>query len=319
MADNRGAGPPERAGASVVTVLVAGAANLAVAIAKAVAGLLTGSAAMLSEAAHSLADTMTEALLFTSLRRGARPADTQRPFGYGKERYLWALLAALSTFLVGAGFSVARGLDTIRAEEPYGRFGVSYAVLAVAFAVESVSLTRAVRQVRREARRWRVSPLRYLRVTADTAVKAVALEDSAALVGLTLAASGLWLTQVTGSPLWDGIASIAIGGLLVAVAATLALANVSLLVGRSVPDEVREDIRNELTSLPAVDSVPTLLTMLLGPNEVLVAAKIDFADDASGADIKAAADEAERRLTARLPGILHLFLDPTKSGGQIEE
>lgn len=296
------------------TVVVAGVANLAIAVAKAAAGVLSGSAAMLSEAAHSMADTVTEVLLFTAVRRGARPADERHPFGYGKESYIWALLAALCTFVAGAGFSITHGLHVLEHGETPGPFGVSYAVLVIAFAIESVSLARAARQVRGSAARWRISPFRYLRLTADTAVKAVALEDSAALVGLVLAGAGLGLTQLTGSPVWDGIASIAIGVLLFGVAAVLARANVSLLVGRSVPARLRQVIETELTALPAVESVPTLLTMQLGPNEVLVAAKVDFADDASGAVIEAAADEAEARLRARYPGIRYLFLDPTRSG-----
>ncbi|MFF3852451.1 cation diffusion facilitator family transporter [Micromonospora sp. NPDC002575] len=298
---------------SVGTVVVAGAANLAIAVAKLVAGLISGSAAMLSEAAHSVADTTTEALLYLALRRGARPADVRHPFGYGKESYVWAFLAALFTFVAGAGFAITHGVTTILVHEHSGNYLVAYVVLAVSFAVESVSLARASRQIRAESRRWRTTPKRFLKLTADTTVKAVFLEDSAALIGLLLAAVGLGLSHLTGDELYDGLASIAIGLLLLFVAITLAEANISLLVGRSVPERLRHEIAAELDGLPAVERIDTLLTMQLGPEDMLVAAKVDFRDDATGADIEAAADEAERRLTARYPEIGYVFLDPTPS------
>lgn len=297
---------------SVGTVIVAGAANLAIAVAKAVAGLLSGSAAMLSEAAHSVADTTTEVLLFAALRRGARPADTRHPFGYGKESYVWAFIAALFTFLAGAGFSIAHGISTIREGAHTGNYRVSYIVLAVSFAIETVSLTRAVRQIRSEVRQWNTTFRRFLRLTADTAIKAVFLEDVAALIGILLAAAGLGLAQLTGAEVWDGVGSIAIGLLLFVIALILARSNVSLLVGRAVPRRIHAEIHNEIVALPLVERIETLLTMQLGPADILVAAKVDFADDASGADIEATADEAEARLVARYPGIQYVFLDPTR-------
>ncbi|OKI60490.1 cation diffusion facilitator family transporter [Micromonospora sp. CB01531] len=298
---------------SVGTVIVAGSANLAIAVAKAVAGLLSGSAAMLSEAAHSVADTTTEVLLYLALRRGARPADTRHPFGYGKESYVWAFLAALFTFVVGAGFAITHGVTTILVHQHTGNFLVSYIVLVISFVVESVSLTRAVRQIRRESRRWRATPRRYLRLTADTTVKAVFMEDTAALIGLLIAGVGLGLSELTDDELYDGIASILIGVLLLVVAAILARSNISLLVGRAVSERVHRKIEHELASLPTVDRVHTLMTMVLGPDDILVAAKVDFHNDATGADIEAAADEAERRLTEHYPEIGYVFLDPTRS------
>ncbi|MEV0429237.1 cation diffusion facilitator family transporter [Micromonospora sp. NPDC050495] len=298
---------------SVGTVVVAGAANLAIAVAKLVAGLISGSAAMLSEAAHSVADTTTEVLLYLALRRGARPADRRHPFGYGKESYVWAFLAALFTFVVGAGFAITHGVTTILVHEHTGNYLASYIVLALSFVIESISLARAVRQIRRASRRWRASPHRYLRLTADTTVKAVFLEDSAALIGLLLAAAGLALSHLTGEELYDGLASILIGVLLLVVAGILARSNISLLVGRAVSDRVHRRIERELSALPHVDRVDTLMTMFLGPADILVAAKVDFDDEASGADIEAAADQAERRLTERFPEIGYVFLDPTRS------
>jgi cation diffusion facilitator family transporter len=296
---------------SLRTVLVAGAANLAIAVAKAVAGLASGSAAMLSESAHSVADTVTEVLLFTALRRGARPADEQHQFGHGKESFFWALLAAVGVLVAGAGFAITHGYHTIRDGEEVGDALPSYIVLAVAFGIESVSLARALRQLRDIAGRWGVRRLQYLRKTPDTALTAVTLEDSAALVGLLLAALGLALTQITGDPVWDGIGSVAIGLLLAAVAVALGRANVSLLIGRAVSPLLQAEIRTELERLPAVRRVVSLLTMYLGPTSILVAAQVDFDDDESAATLESTSDEAARRLAARFPMIRHVYLDPT--------
>ncbi|MEV0728320.1 cation diffusion facilitator family transporter [Polymorphospora sp. NPDC050346] len=298
---------------SAGTVILAGLANLGVAVAKLVAGLVSGSAAMLSEAAHSFADTVTEVLLYTAVRRGTRGADSRHPFGHGKESYVWAFLAAVFTFVGGAGFAITHGVNSIRSGTPTSDFTLSYLVLVIAFVLEAISLGRAALQVRRAAKPWGVTMRRYLSRTADTAVKAVFLEDSAALLGLVLAAAGLGLTQATGNELWDGVASIAIGLLLLVVATILARSNITLLVGHSAPGRLRSAISTELSAIPVVDRVSTLLTMQLGPHEILVAAKIDFADVATGAEIEAAADEAERRLLDVHPSIRYVFLDPTGS------
>jgi cation diffusion facilitator family transporter len=305
---------PQREGSdeSVGTVVIAGAANLLIAVAKLAAGLLSGSAAMLSESAHSLADTVTEVFLYVALRRGDKPADEQHPFGHGKESFVWALIAALFTFVGGAGFSIYHGIVTIISGEHTGHYLISYIVLAVSFVAEGTSFLRARRQVRAESARWNISPFRFLRLTPDTTVKAVYFEDSAALVGLILAAAGLGVAQLTGSEVWDGIGSIAIGLLLLVVAGILARTNVSLLVGRAVPRRMHNQIAEDLNSIPIVVAVPTLLTMQLGPEDILVAAKVDFDDTANGADIEAASDDAERRLRARYPAIRYVFLDPTR-------
>jgi divalent metal cation (Fe/Co/Zn/Cd) transporter len=187
----------------------------------------------------------------------------------------------------------------------------SYLVLLIAFGIESVSLARAVRQLRDVSRRWDMPMLRYLRRTPDTSLIAVTLEDSAALVGLLLAGAGLAMTQLTGSSVWDGGASIAIGLLLAVVAVALGKTNVSLLIGRAASSLLQEEIRAELVRLPAVGRVVTLMTMYLGPSSLLVAAHIDFDDNASGASLEATSDEAERRLRARFPMIRHVYLDPT--------
>jgi cation diffusion facilitator family transporter len=297
---------------SIGTVIIALLANVAIAAAKLVAGLFSGSAAMLSEAAHSLADTVTEVFLFVALRRGNKPADEEHPFGYGRETFIWAFIAALFTFVGGAGFSIYHGITTIIEGEDVGSFLWSYVVLAVSFVAEGTSFLRARRQVTGESERWDISPFRYLRLTPDTTVKAVFFEDSAALIGLVAAGLGLLLTQLTGSDVWDGIASVVIGVLLFFVAGILARSNASLLVGRAVPRRMHNQIAQDLNDIPIVDSVPTLLTMQLGPGDILVAAKVDFRDDVSAGAVEGASDDAERRLRARYPAIRYVFLDPTR-------
>ncbi|MCF6743004.1 cation transporter [Blastococcus sp. KM273128] len=301
---------------STGTVVVAGLANLGIAIAKLVGGLLSHSSAMLSEAAHSLADTVTEVLLFIALKRGDRAPDARHPVGYGRETYFWALLACLATFTLGAGFSFWQGVETIAGGEEQGDPLVAYVVLGLAFVLEGASLLKAVGQVRASARRWGTTWRRYLSQTSDTTVKAVTFEDAAALVGLVLAALGLFLEQLTGNPVWDGVAAVTIGVLLLLVAGSLARANVSLLIGQSVPPRIADGLRAEIAALPQVVDVPFLLTSVIGPGQLIVSAKVDFADDASVADIERASDEAERRLVARHPGVRYVFLDPTPGDGR---
>jgi len=305
----------ESGGESTGTVIVAGVVNLGIALAKLVGGLISHSSAMLSEAAHSVADTVTEVFLFVALKRGQKPPDEKHPFGYGRETYFWAFIASLTTFLVGAGFSFYQGITTIIEREPQGDPLVSYIVLAVSFVLEGISFRKAVKQVRGAARQWGVSPTGYLSRTTDTTVKAVTFEDAAALVGLVLAALGLFLEEMTGDPLWDGVSAITIGLLLLVVAYVLARANMSLLVGQAASPRIEQELMAEITALEHVVDVPFLLTSVIGPGQLLVAAKVDFDDDVSAGEIERISDEAEQRLVGRHEGVRYVFLDPTAGDG----
>ncbi|WP_086841114.1 cation diffusion facilitator family transporter, partial [Amycolatopsis kentuckyensis] len=241
--------PGNSGGESTLTVLLAGGVNLAIAIMKLIAGIITGSGAMLSEAAHSVADTITEVLLLTALKRSERPADRVHPFGYGKERYFWSLLAAVSIFASGAMFALYEGVSTLLGHgETQSTSLLSYIVLAVAFLLESTSWLQAVRQVVRESRAENRSLWTYLRLIDDPTPKTVLFEDSAALVGLLLAFGGIGLHQLTGSEVWDGIASIAIGLLLACVAYLLGRTNRGLLVGRQADPAIVRGVRDHLTA-----------------------------------------------------------------------
>jgi cation diffusion facilitator family transporter len=299
-------------GQTTVTVIVAAAANLAVAGAKATAGVISGSAAMQAEAAHSVADTLTEVVLFVATRRGRRKPDPRHPLGHGRETYLWAFLAAMVTFVIGAGFAVVRGVDILlHGETRESSIAVPVVVLVFAFVIESTSLRRSVTQARAGTQRVGVPLRTYLRVTSDTALKAVILEDIAALAGLSVAAGGLGLWRHTGDPRWDGAASLVVGLCLVIVAMTLAATNLSLLTGRAASAPLQSALRKEVESLPGVVAVQVFVAMVLGPANLFVAAKVQFASDCSVADIERVADEAEKRLRTRFPGVNYVFLDPT--------
>ena len=309
---------PEAGAESVATVLVAAAANLGIAVAKAVAGLLGGSGAMLSEAAHSMADTVTELLLLTALRRSRRPADEDYPLGHSQELYLWAMLASVATFVGGALFACWDGVHTLLSGRAPGAAGLSFVVLAVSFALEGMSLVKGLRQLRGEAAGAGRSVLSHLKRTHDTTVKAVVLEDSAALIGLLLAAGGLLAGVLTGSSAGDGIASLLIGVLLARVAWVLGRSNASLLIGRALPARTRAGIRAELLVIPHVETVTGLLTVVHGPADATVAAKVGFRDLATVAEVEAACEQAERRLRERFPSVRRVYLDPTPDHDRAE-
>ncbi|MFD9894975.1 cation diffusion facilitator family transporter [Amycolatopsis sp. NPDC059027] len=303
--------PAESGGESTLTVLLAGGVNLAIAVMKLVAGILTGSAAMLSEAAHSVADTFTEVLLLTALKRSARPADRKHPFGYGKERYFWSLLAAVSIFASGSMFAFYEGFSTVFGESAeQTRPLVGYIVLALAFAMESVSWMQSLRQVRKEARAENRSLWTYLRLIDDPAPKTVLFEDSAALIGLVLAFAGLGLHQLTGSSVWDGLASIAIGLLLACVAYLLGRTNRGLLIGRQADPSIVFGIRDHLAAAPEIEAVVDLQTMLMGTDQVLVCARVDFNDALGAADVERACVRMAGELTEAFNDVTEVFIEP---------
>jgi cation diffusion facilitator family transporter len=293
------------------TVLIAGAANIFVGAVKLVAGILVGSSAMLAEAAHSAADTLNQVFLWTSLRRSARPADARHPFGYGQERYFWSLLAAFGIFIAGAGFSIFEGLLALGHEGSQNPL-LAYLVLAAAGVAEGTSLVRVLVQYRTEARRSHTEMLDQVRTSPDTTVRTTLFEDSAAMVGLVLAGAGLLLRQVTGSSVWDGSASIAIGVLLIAVAVRLGLDSRDYLIGRAANPGELQAIRDEIEKTPGADRIVELLTMYLGPDHLIVAARVDFGGNLSADQAEEIADEIDRRLAERLHQTPHVFLDPTR-------
>jgi cation diffusion facilitator family transporter len=296
---------------STSTVLVAGAANLLIAAAKLVAGLASGSSAMLSEAAHSFGDTMNQVFLMAALRRSRKPADEVHPFGYGMERYFWSLLAAVGIFVLGAGFSAYEGISALTSGGSEGSPTWAFVVLGVSFLFEGTSFLKALRQLRRESRDAGVGMREYLTHAADPAVRAVFWEDGVALVGLVLAGVGIGLDALLGGRTFDGLASLAIALLLIGVAYGLGRQNQQYLIGKAAPPGLREDIRDAIRDADGVDAVIELLTMRLSPDQVLVAARVDLADDLTPEDIERAADEIDTEVRKRFPEVRHVFLDPT--------
>jgi cation diffusion facilitator family transporter len=294
------------------TVIIAGAANILVGLAKLAAGILSGSSAMLAEAAHSAADTLDQAFLLTSLRQADRPADPKHPFGHGQDRYFWSLLAAFGIFIAGAGFSIFEGLLTLSSKNSESPLW-AYVALGVAFVAEGTSFVRAYWQVRGEARQRQEEVLHHVQSSPDITVKVALFEDSAAMVGLVFAAIGVTLRQVTGSPVWDGGASIAIGVLLIAVAVKLGMDSREMLIGRAANPEMERVIREVIESRPGVDALLELLTMHMGPDSLIVAARVALKDELGADETEDLADEVDRRLSEKLPLQLNVFIDPTQT------
>jgi cation diffusion facilitator family transporter len=255
-------------------VIVAVAANLAIAIAKIVAALFTGSASMWAEAAHSVADTGDEVLLFVGLRKSSGEPDARHPFGRGQERYFWAFLAALGIFLVGGTLSIGEGVRSLLLPEPLESLWVGIGVLLVSAFFEGYSWHTARKQLRSNARDRKRSLTQQLRRASDPSATTVFLEDTAALIGLTLALAGLLLHAVTGWTGWDAIGSMAIGVLLIAVAFLLAVRSKALMLEEAAPADVVDPIRSRVLGAGWVGELVDLHAVYLGPSRLLVNAWI---------------------------------------------
>jgi cation diffusion facilitator family transporter len=311
MAEEPSAQRSESGAETKRTVLVAGVANVVVAVIKAIAGVLTGSSAMLAESAHSVADTLNQAFLLTSIKKSSRPPDEEHPFGYGQERYFWSLLAAFGIFMLGAGFSIFEGILALGRSSKEGSPLIAYIVLLLAGTAETISFIRAYRQMRAEAKEENTDLMEHVKTSPDTTVKAALFEDSAAVIGLLLAALGIGLRQATGSNVYDGAASIAIGVLLIVVAVRLGMDNRDLLIGRAADKRDLATIREIIESTHGIDDLHELLTMHLGPDNLIVAARVSLADGLSSDDAEDLADQIDRRLSEQVPEVSHVFIDPT--------
>jgi cation diffusion facilitator family transporter len=307
-----------RTAASRKTVLIALASNATVTAVKLVGGLVSGSTAMLAEAAHSVADTSNQGFLLASIALSSREPTPDQPFGYGQERFLWTFLAAVGMFLAGAVFAIGYGTYELLAGEKPGGYAAAYITLAISFAAEGASWLRAVRQVRSEANDAGLPLLKHVRGSRDPNVKMVLFEDSAALVGIFIALTGIVLDQVTGSTVFDPAASIAIGVLLVMVAVTMGRDVSHLLIGGAARPDERDVLERTLREFDEVDDVVELLTLVLGPSSLLVAARIDLADDLPSRSVEELSDRIDERLHEVVPDVTEVFLDATRSRGGAE-
>jgi cation diffusion facilitator family transporter len=282
---------------SVRTVLVAAGVNVAIAAAKLVAAVLTGSASMWAEAAHSLADTGNEVLLFVGLRKSRRGPDARHPFGYGQERFFWAFLAALGIFLIGGALSVGEGIRSLLLPEPLESVWVGIAVLLVAGVLEAYSWRTARRQLRDAARARDRSMIQQLRRSTDPSAGTVYLEDSAALAGIAVALAALVLHAVTGSAVWDAVGSMCVGVLLLAVAVLLARRTKSLLLDEAAPPDVMAPLRGLVSTVDWTAGEPEVRAVVVGPAQLLVDVRATPADRMRDtAELVREVDRLRRRL-----------------------
>lgn len=267
-------------GESTRTVVIALFANLAVAVAKSVAAVLTASASMVAESAHSWADTGNQAFLLIANRRSLRKPDERRPLGYGREAYVWSLLAAVGLFVIGAAVSVWHGVtELMHPTDGQENYLIAYIVLAVAFLLEGTSLLQAYRQLHGEAERYHREVLEYALATSDPTTRAVFAEDSAALIGLVIAAAGLGLHQLTGSAAWDAIGSILVGVLLGVVAVILIDRNRRFLTGEPGSPQLYEAAIKHLEQQPDVAEVRFMRLEYIGPKQIFLVASVDLVGD----------------------------------------
>jgi cation diffusion facilitator family transporter len=288
-------------------IFAAFVANLGIAIAKLVAFVFTGAASMLAESIHSIADTGNQALLFLGGRRSRRAPTETHQFGYGRERYFWAFVVALVLFSLGSLFAIYEGVQKLiephKVEDPIWAF----VVLGIAVVLETFSLRTAVIETGKV--RHRRSWWRFIRTTKIPELPVVLLEDVGALIGLFLAATGVALASATGDPVWDAMGSIAIGLLLGVIAVILAVEMKSLLIGEAASPEVQRQIREAIAEGDDVEHLIHLRTEHLGPEDLLVAAKVDLGDRSSH-ELARSIDDLEARVRARVPAARVIYIEP---------
>jgi cation diffusion facilitator family transporter len=290
-------------------IIAAFLANLGIAIAKFTGFLITRSAGLLAESAHSLADTGNQALLMLGSRRAQRPADAAHPFGYGPERYFWAFVVSLVLFSMGGLFALYEGIDKLRHPHEIDNAIVAFVILGISMALESFSLRTAVKEanhVRKPDENW----FSFIRRSKSPELPVVLLEDLGAEIGLVFALIGLSLAVITGDPRWDALGSISIGLLLVVIAMLLAREMKPLLIGEAATTGDLDNINAAIESSPRVNSIIHLRTMHLGPDDLLLATKVDFDHSLSVEELAQAIDETEVAVRAAVPKATTIFIEP---------
>jgi cation diffusion facilitator family transporter len=290
-------------------IIAAFIANLGIAIAKFVGFLITSSAGLLAEAVHSLADTGNQALLMLGGKRAERRPDVEHPFGYGRERYFWAFVVALVLFSMGGLFALYEGIEKLRHPHEVDNLVVAIAILVVAIALESFSLRTAYREAKKRKQPGQ-SWWHYIRAEKSPELPVVLLEDVGAEIGLLMALTGVLLAHYTDEPRWDAVGSIGIGILLVAIAITLAVEMKGLLVGESASPQHVAQIIEALTSTDNVRSVIHMKTQHIGPDELIVAAKVEFEPTLTVSELATSIDAAERALRAAVPIAELIYIEP---------
>ncbi|MBU3063439.1 cation diffusion facilitator family transporter [Nocardia sp. NEAU-G5] len=289
-------------------IFAALSANAGIAVAKFAGAFITGSGSMLAEAVHSLADTGNQGLLLLGRKRAEQQADERHPFGYGRNRYFYSFVVALVLFTLGSMYAIWEGIHKIQHPEKLSSPVVAVVILAVAAALEGYSFATAMREsaaLRGDTGWWR-----FIRTSRNPELPVVMLEDTGALIGLLIALLAVVLTMLTNDPVWDGIGTVGVGILLGAIAIVLIVEMKSLLIGEgATPDQVRA-IRENLVDGVRIDRVIHLRTEYLGPEDMLVAAKVAIVPGLEIADIAAAIDDAEARVRAAVPVARLMYIEP---------
>lgn len=289
-------------------IVAAFAANLGIALTKFIAWFFSGSSSMLAEGVHSLADSGNQLLLLLGGRRSRRKADREHPFGYGRERYVYAFVVSIILFSVGGVFSIYEGIEKLTHPHPLENAWLPILVLLIAICLESFSLRTAVRESRPQ--KGGMSWPQFVRRAKAPELPVVLLEDVAALIGLVFALIGVGLTIITGNSVWDGIGTVFIGALLVTVAVILGMETKSLLVGEGATDVDLDAIEKAVTAGPEVERIIHMKTLYLGPEELMVAAKLAFSGEHRLADVAAAIDVVERRIRDAVPAARVIYIEP---------
>ncbi|HSH23160.1 MAG TPA: cation diffusion facilitator family transporter [Acidimicrobiales bacterium] len=293
---------------SRAVVIAAFFANLGIAIAKFVGFLLTGAASMLAEAVHSAADTGNQGLLLLGGKRARQTESSTHPFGYGRERYFWAFVVAMVLFSLGGLFAIYEGIDKIRHPHELESVFVAVGILLVAVVFETYALTKAIKVASKEraGRSWWT----FLRRSKNPEIPVVLLEDAGAELGLIVALFGIAMARLTGDPRWDAAGSLGIGVLLVAIAVFLAIEMKSLLIGESAGPDDQAAIRSAIESAPDVRRLIHLRTQHLGPDELLVGAKVELDAALTFPEVAATIDRTEQQLRAAVPEARVVYLEP---------
>src|SRR5215211_1745728 len=300
----------------MLAVLGALLANALITVLKFIGAVITGSSGMMAEALHSVADTTNQVFLLLGLRFYKRPASGKHPFGYGKERFFWSFIAAIFIFGVGATYAIYEGIDKLAHPHPPTNLKWAYWVLAISFVLEGGSIALAIYQEVKEAHHEGLAFAEYLRESKDPTAKTVLFEDSAALIGIIIAATGLVLTdyQVGGrvGAYWDGVASIMIGLVLAIVAFVLARSSRGLLLGEAATPKVLAAIKQAIESHPNVEHVVELLTMHLAPKTILINAHVRLRQDLVTPDVVKSIAEIEERIKRAEPKVEMIFLEAAR-------
>ena len=302
------------ASGSKLVIIAALIGNALISITKFVAASITGSSAMMSEGIHSLVDTGNQILLLYGMKRAAKPPDADFPFGYGKEIYFWSFIVAILIFALGGGISIYEGIQHIQHPEPISNPLVNYIVLGLALVFEGAAWYFAFREFSRVKGRW--GYFEAIQRAKDPSIFVVLFEDSAAMLGLIVAFVGVWLSQSTGILIFDGIASVVIGFVLVGTAIWLAYETKGLLIGESANRSVIRGIRSALETKSNIQHINEILTMHMGPDFILANISVDFADAISAQQVEADIAAIDRSIKQTFPQIKRVFIEAEKRGNR---